>query len=54
MVDEVKLGEIEFELLLFEIILDLSKIIKEFEVDVIESLVEENVLIDVKIVLGIF
>lgn len=54
MVNEVKLGEIEFELLLFEIILDLSKIIKEFEVDVIESLVEENVLIDVKIVLGKF
>lgn len=54
LVNIVKIGEIEFELLLFEIILDLSKIIKEFEVEIIESMIEKNVLIDVKIELDIF
>ena len=52
LVNEVKPGETESELLSSEITSDLSKITKESEADATESLAEENVLTDAKTLSG--
>ena len=52
LLNEVKPGETESELLSSEITSDLSKITKESEADATESLAEENVLTDAKTLSG--